>query len=99
MRDVLIELQQWYVSNCNSDWEHTFGCRIGTLDNPGWYVEIDVEDTRMETIPFSEVDARNRSDIDWVFCKLEAKTFKGYGGPANLEEVLDIFLDWVKAGR
>jgi len=94
--NVLSELQQWFASNCNSDWEHTFGCRIGTLDNPGWFIEIDVEGTRMESVPFEEVDARNRDDADWVYCKMEDQTFKAFGGPSNLTEMIEIFLGWVK---
>ena len=29
-------LEEWYVSNCDGDWEHTFGITINTIDNPGW---------------------------------------------------------------
>ena len=27
-------LQSWYQSQCDGDWEHEFGIRIETLDNP-----------------------------------------------------------------
>lgn len=43
--NVLQEIQSWYISNCNGDWEHSFGVSIDTLDNPGWSVRIDLADT------------------------------------------------------
>ena len=36
---VFQRLQKWYKSQCNGDWEHSFGIKIETLDNPGW-IEI-----------------------------------------------------------
>ena len=33
----------WYLSQCNGDWEHAYGVKIDTLDNPGWTLEV--EDT------------------------------------------------------
>jgi hypothetical protein len=34
--DALAWLMQWYLAQCNQDWEHEFGITIATLDNPGW---------------------------------------------------------------
>ena len=45
MTDSLAQLQQWYLSNCNGDWEHTYGVSIGTLDNPGWSLKIELTGT------------------------------------------------------
>ncbi|MFD5200063.1 Imm53 family immunity protein [Streptomyces sp. NPDC058375] len=28
-------LQGWYSAQCNEDWEHEWGGKIETLDNPG----------------------------------------------------------------
>jgi hypothetical protein len=33
--DLLKRLQDWYVSQCDGGWEHTYGISIDTLDNPG----------------------------------------------------------------
>ena len=41
-------LQQWYAEQCNGDWEHEFGIKIETLDNPGWSLEIDLAKTIYE---------------------------------------------------
>ena len=43
---MIKDLENWYFSNCNEDWEHQFGVKIDTLVNPGWRVEIDLEGTK-----------------------------------------------------
>ena len=53
---VLDDLRRWYVAHCDGDWEHTYGVNIGTLDNPGWSVEIDLRDTLLEGKPFDTVE-------------------------------------------
>ncbi len=57
-------LQNWYASNCDGDWEHSFGIRIETLDNPGWLVTIDLEDTRLEQASLTH--DFDHSDTDWA---------------------------------
>lgn len=32
---LLYRLQQWYHSMCDGDWEHCYGVKIETSDNPG----------------------------------------------------------------
>jgi len=54
--NVLAELQRWYESQCNEDWEHQYGVKIDTLDNPGWSVIIDLDDTDLEGKPFQTVE-------------------------------------------
>jgi Immunity protein 53 len=51
--NALQELQQWYQSQCNGDWEHTYGVKIDTLDNPGWSVTIELADTYLYGRTFS----------------------------------------------
>ena len=34
-RDALYLLQRWYLERCDDGWEHSYGVRIDTLDNPG----------------------------------------------------------------
>lgn len=86
-------LQSFFEENCNGDWEHFYTIRISTLDNPGWSVFISLTDTKVQDNAFDSIE-NYRSDEDWTFCKVEENTFKGYGGVANLEEILSIFLDW-----
>jgi immunity protein 53 of polymorphic toxin system len=42
-------LEEWYVSQCHGDWEHSWGVKIDTLDNPGWSISIHLDETRAET--------------------------------------------------
>ena len=38
-------LSKWYSSMCVDEWEHFYGIKIETLDNPGWIVTIDLLET------------------------------------------------------
>ncbi|MFT5930929.1 MAG: hypothetical protein ACI93G_000001, partial [Hyphomonas sp.] len=42
-------MPRWYQSQCDGDWEHSFGLKIESLDNPGWSVHVDLEGTSLET--------------------------------------------------
>ena len=44
---TLARLQRWYASQCDGDWEHHSDVEIGTLDNPGWSVDIDLADAAL----------------------------------------------------
>jgi len=91
--ETLKRIQEWYSLQCNGDWEHRFGVDINTLDNPGWMVKIALDNTELEDKPFSKVKLE-RSENDWVHCWIENGKFEGAGGQHNLEEILNIFLDW-----
>lgn len=91
--NVLSELQLWYESQCNEDWEHQYGVSIETLDNPGWTVTIDLEDTELDGKPFHTVEDLE-PEREWIRCWVEESKFKGVGGPRKLEEILRIFLEW-----
>ncbi|MEV8403368.1 Imm53 family immunity protein [Streptomyces niveus] len=40
-------LRNWYAQQCDGEWEHERGVRIATLDNPGWTVSIDLEESEL----------------------------------------------------
>ncbi len=93
MANIMQRLQAWYASACDGDWEHQYGIRIDTLDNPGWRVQIDVRDTGLEIDDFVAV-AVTRSDVDWIVCEIKAGVYEGVGGVGNLEEIVEVFLRW-----
>ena len=97
MRNILAELQAWYLSNCDGDWEHGHGVSIDTLDNPGWSARINLIDTNLNGKAFERID-RERSEHDWIVCWREDDTFHCACGPENLEEALQVFVDWSKSG-
>jgi hypothetical protein len=94
--NTLQELQQWYRSHCDGDWEHGYGVKIGTLDNPGWSVTIDLTDTDLADRPFTDVQ-RLEHESDWIHCRVTGGKFEGRGGPFMLEEILRVFLLWATA--
>lgn len=89
----LIRLEEWFHGQCDGTWEHQYGVRVETLDNPGWSVEIDLRGTPLhgETLAAIEID---RTPVDWIRVRLEDDEFKGFGGPRNLGEIIRIFLRW-----
>ncbi|MFI0740800.1 immunity 53 family protein [Streptomyces sp. NPDC021100] len=93
---VLDWLQSWYGSQCDGDWEHAWGVLIETLDNPGWAVKIDLEETDLadRTYPREEVI---RGERDWVMAWTSEKTFHVACGPGNLAEALTRFRAWATA--
>ena len=93
----LKELQQWYLSHCDGVWEHSYGVKIETLDNPGWYVTIDLADTELAARSFSEVQRLERDELNWIHCRVAEGKFEGRGGPLMLEEIVKIFLVWATA--
>jgi len=88
----LSRLQDWYYRECNEDWEHTFGIKIETLDNPGWMITIDLAETKWENwnLPLKKWE---RTDLDWYQYKIDQQQFIGCGGPFNLEEIIEAFFE------
>ena len=66
-------VQNWYLQQCNGDWEHSFGMKIETLDNPGFWIKIDLEDTALENAIFEFTE--HKSELDWFHIK--AKDISG----------------------
>ena len=92
--DSLLEwLQEFYLSVCDGQWEHGVGYTIATLDNPGWSIDFDLENTPLESKSFKSVRVE-RMESDWVHCRVDGTLFQGRGGPKNLTELLAIFRDW-----
>jgi hypothetical protein len=87
-------LRNWYESNCDGDWEHSYGINIGTLDNPGWSVDIDLIDTIFEGIQFDKIQIYV-DDSSWIHCDVVEGVFIGQGSIDKLEEILKIFSEWV----
>lgn len=86
-------LQDWYAKKCNNEEQWQWGINLVTLANPGWALDIDLEETELEDKEFTSIEIE-RSENDWVHCFLEAHTFKGRGGAENLEEIITIFKNW-----
>ena len=95
MEQELNFIQRWFHENCDGDWEHNKNFVIESIDNPGWSVFINLEETKLENKEFQVVD-EERSEEDWVYCVVEEGKFKAACGPFNLIEVLGLFRNWVE---
>lgn len=96
---TISQLQAWYQSQCNEVWEHRYGIKIDTCDNPGWWVKIDLCDTLLAAKPYESVSLNVDSDghqtaESWLDCKVTELVWEGAGDPTRLEEILRHFLDW-----
>ncbi|MBO9592709.1 MAG: immunity 53 family protein [Niabella sp.] len=87
--NILNWLITWYQSNCNGDWEHSFGIEIGTLDNPGWTIKIDLDGTNLEDKKYLQTE--DKSDTDWYRVESDGNVFLGFGDPSKLEFLLNEF--------
>jgi len=89
----LERLENWYSSRCNGDWEHQYGIEIGTLDNPGWLIKIDLTGTKGESKTLDRMKLE-RTENDWLQYWVENRKFNAACGPKNLSEMIDIFCEW-----
>ncbi|WP_349985626.1 immunity 53 family protein [Stenotrophomonas sp. WHRI 8082] len=87
-------LQKWYARHCDEDWEHSYGIKIDTLDNPGWILTVDLDDTEFSErlLPRNRLD---RSEADWVQSEISGRRYIACGGVLNLEEMVLQFLIFV----
>ena len=100
--NIIKELEEWYSSQCNEDWEHSYGIEIGNIDNPGWYLKVDLTETDLESKPYTPLsygigDNAEISGSDWISTEVEDNSFIGYGGPGKLEELISTFMTWAKS--
>ncbi len=103
--DDLHWLMQWYLDQCDGDWEHSFGIDIGTLDNPGWRLKIDLRNTALEDRPFTKVERGEAADDleewkqtgSWWVIEVKNGAFDAACGPLDLPAVLALFRQWAES--
>jgi len=92
---ALAWLMRWYLDQCDGDWEHGYGIRIGTLDNPGWSLTVDLKGTKVDGLEFPRLSNNYEHDSDWWTCWTENNRFRAAGGPLQLTAMIDTFRTWV----
>jgi len=90
-------LAKWYESNCDGQWEHGYGVRITTLDNPGWSVSIDLKGTRLENVDFPTHEDNYQDERGWLRCWKAETTFRAACGPLRIDDALTMFCNWADA--
>ncbi|MBA3481543.1 MAG: immunity 53 family protein [Pirellulales bacterium] len=98
--DLLVALQEWYASQCDGEWEHRYGVKIESCDNPGWWVKIDLMGTVLQSRSFTplaeNVDAQGfQKDPKWLHCYVDDGVWNGAGDETKLPLILRSFLTWV----
>lgn len=94
--EAIKEIQNWYIAQCDEDWEHMYGIRIETLDNPGWLVYIDIAETDLEYRQFEPVNMYE-DDNSWMEARVVEGRFRGVGDPSKLGFILEVFLNWSRS--
>ena len=90
-------------AECNGDWEHSYGVKIDTLDNPGWLLKVDLRETSLQGRPFDRVEhgvlasdlEEWRSSGSWWVARVEGEIFEASCGPLDLPAVIQLFRNWV----
>lgn len=90
MNNILKWLEEWYASQCDGEWEHENGLKISSLDNPGWYIEIDLAFTNMEHFEILN-DTVENGENDWYFYQIKDKKFIASGDSSKLSFLLEEF--------
>lgn len=90
-------LQEWYKDQCDNNWEHNHGIKIDTLDNPGWDVEIDVNDTNFN-LKNSKWKLFELNNDKWVGYKIDNNIFYASSDPLKLSLIIKIFKFLLKNG-
>jgi hypothetical protein len=96
MLSSLEQLEKWYRAQCNGDWEHQWGVEIGTLDNPGWRVRIDLAETTKQGTALEKIEIK-RSEQNWIIYWVAENRFHVACGPENLSEAISLYIQWFES--
>ena len=61
---------------------------------PGWHIIIDIRDTCLAERECSKVSIQREEENDWLIYWVQGEKFISTCGPKNLEEVINLFLNW-----
>ena len=91
MSDVVRLLQEWYFDQCDDDWEHSYGVKLDTLDNPGWILKVDLRETAWEELSFP-LTRQYISDRDWIQFEVSDACYVACGDPFKLIPMIEQFI-------
>lgn len=92
------------LSQCDDDWDHSYGVKIDTLDNPGWSLKIDLTDTPLQGEAFERLTHGEPSDNleewhrkgSWWVASVQGNAFEASCGPLDLSAAIGVFRQWVE---
>jgi hypothetical protein len=87
---------EWYQSHCDNSWEHHYGVRLETLDNPGWQLTVDLIHTNLQGQTMTEI-REGITSLDWpdsprwIHCCVKENKFQGACDPTQVARLFEIF--------
>lgn len=85
-------VMDWYIEQCDGDWEHGEGISISTLDNPGWIMKARLVGTDLEGVQMAPIFEGCDPDMPvWIDCRIRDGRFVGACDPTQLPRVIDTF--------
>lgn len=91
-------LELWYTGQCDGSWEHEYGITIETLDNPGWRISMNMNDTPWENKEFAPVNL-GMNLKSFITIKKENGIIEAACGPLQLQVTLARIKDWIEEGK
>ena len=95
-------LAAWYARECNGEWEHRYGISIQSIDNPGWWVKVDLVGTALAARTFEAVsngvELEGATGSRWLRCYVADGVWNGAGDPTRLDEIVGYFVTWLRTG-
>lgn len=88
-------IEEWYLENQAEEWGGTTSVKIETIDNPGWSVKINLQETNLENKSFNDF-FDDKSEDDWILCEVKEGFFHGVGDAKKLSTILNIFKEWAE---
>jgi hypothetical protein len=95
----LMWLCEWFASQCDGDWEHEFGISIGTLDNPGWSLRIDLTRTALRDSAFPRVELEGSGGWMRMWKDDSEAVLNGTCSPQLLPDLLSRFRGWATGSQ
>ncbi len=87
-------LSEWFEQQCDGDWEHEFGVTIGTLDNPGWSLRVDLVGTPLRDALFTSLALDDGEQWMRLWKDDDPTVFHGACSPMMLSTMLARFRGW-----
>jgi hypothetical protein len=99
--DALTRLAHWFAAHCDGEREHHHGVSLTSLDNPGWWIKIDLTATELAGRSFAPMlesigPGGHPAGDRWLHCRLEGNVWNGTGDETRLKQIIEIFLDWAE---
>lgn len=88
--DKLIKwLEDWFLFNCDGDWEHSYGINIYVTDDYNWHVQMDLCNMvfSLKGLPLKVIKNTSNNILNYI---IDDEDFVGNASPTNLVKLLKI---------